>query len=84
MNNPAKIATSVAVVSLGAVSVVQWRSLIADMLERFPDIDPKIVKKAYRAFLMKALTGQLEDLSNLNDSMMDKLFLAEVTRLTSN
>lgn len=83
MNNPAKIAiASVAVVATVAAVAKTSHDYNQDLYERFPDVDRKIVRRAYRRMMTKAFTGQYEtDMQHWNDEVMDTLFRVEVFNL---
>lgn len=84
MNKPLSIAASVAVVALVGVSVVRLQNNVLEVQKRFPDIDPKIVEKAYYTMLRKSFSGQYDqDLREMDNRQMDQLFLLEVDRLSN-
>lgn len=76
--------TAIAILIVGAISAsvaAQLHKYHQDLYARFPAIDRKIVRKAYRRFLLKAYSGRTGDLQDLTDEQMDVLFLAEVQNL---
>ena len=76
MNNKQK-ATLCVLAVFGVAGVVQFKRYQKMVCTRFPEIDPKIARKAYRTMFMKAATNQYDTLPE-SDEDMDKLFLAEV------
>lgn len=82
MDNNTKTAIAVAVVAIAVVgATVQMKSLSNQVVERFPDIDPKVARKAYRKMMLKAAAGQYTDAELSDDAAMDKLFLVEAMKL---
>jgi hypothetical protein len=75
-----KIAIALAAVSVVTIISVRTRnSYINDLAERFPTIDKKILGKAYRNFMVDALTGRYgDDIDDATDEQMDALFLKYV------
>lgn len=74
MKKTALIATFL--VGCGVLGVAKtWMSYIKMLEERFPEIDPKVIRKAYRKFMMLAVTQKIA-VSDLNDEEMDKIFRA--------
>lgn len=51
------------------------------LTNRFPDLEPKLLRKAYVKFLLGSATWKYGDLSNLSDQQMDVLFLREYNAL---
>lgn len=63
-------------VGCGALGFAKtWMGYIKMLEERFPEIDPKVIRKAYRKFMMLAITQKIA-VSDLNDEEMDKIFRA--------
>lgn len=83
MDKNAKIGAVSAVAGFAAASAaVKFRSYHQDLYGRFPDVDRKIVRKAFRRMLLKALTGQYtDDLQSASDADMDVLFKVEMFNL---
>ena len=83
MDKNAKIgAVSAAVGFATATAAVKLHKYHQDLYGRFPDVDRKIVRKAYRRMLLKALTGgYTDDLQSASDADMDVLFKVEVFNL---
>lgn len=83
MNNPTKIAiASIAVVGTVAAVAKTSHDYNQDLYERFPDVDRKIVRQAYRRMMTKAITGHYQaDMQHWNDELMDTLFRVEVINL---
>ena len=48
------------------------------LMERFPDIDSKIVIKASRKMMFASLTGEYDDVDTTDESVMDEIFLNTV------
>lgn len=86
MNKNQKIlASAVLVVGLTVVvAVTKWQSWIQDIEGRFPEIDRKILRKAYRKFMTNSALGKYNDLDLdvYDDEQMDVLFMREVNKLT--
>lgn len=84
MNNTQKT-TIASVVVVGAIAAiaVQFHSYHQDLYGRFPELDRKIVRKAYRRMMLVALSGQLTDEQTANDDTMDRVFLDEVQKLVN-
>lgn len=73
-----KKAALIATVLVGAIvlgATKTWNDYIAQIEERFPDMDPQIIRKTYRKMMLKSITGKLA-VSDLTDEDMDKIFLA--------
>lgn len=82
MTKNQKIAAA-AVVSLTVVAAIQYKSLVTQVEARFPEIDKKIVRKAYRNMMMKSFAGGYATESMSSDQAMDAFFLTEVEKLTN-
>lgn len=62
---------------------VYWQKLHFDLYAAFPDIDRKIVRRAYNSLMWKSFAGKLpEDLQDYDDIQMMDLFLREVRLVT--
>lgn len=72
----ASIVTAIAVLGAG----LTLRSYHKDLYGRFPDIDRKVVRQAYRKFVARAAKGQI-DTDGLTDAEMDRLFLQEIAEI---
>lgn len=85
MNNNQKMiaATAIAIGALSVFSVIQLNTYVKQLQERFPEIDKKIVRKAYRNMLIAAFAQEYGDLDGLDVQLMEKLFLDEVQKLTT-
>jgi hypothetical protein len=53
------------------------------ILDRFPNLDPKVVKEAYKEFMKNAAVNKYGDMSNFSDEKMDRLFLDIVRKQTA-
>jgi hypothetical protein len=78
MNNTQKIAVVMTVTSL---AVVGYLSISKDvtlnrLYERYPDLDKKIAKRAYRKMLGDAITGKLNT-NNWSEEQFNDKFLNE-------
>lgn len=80
-----KMKIALAISAVGAVGIVfaaaQLQGLYSDMMNRFTEYDPKVVRKAYTNMLKKALTGQYGNVDFDNDAVMTALFRKEVMKL---
>lgn len=69
-------------VTILAARIAVFEVPVVSLIERFPQIDRKIVRKAYREVLTDAFTGKYNGINTDNDAEWDKLFLAKVKKLT--
>ncbi len=51
------------------------RVLHADLYQRFPDLDHKVIRRAYKQFLKNAADQKYGDMDSFTDYKMDQLFL---------
>lgn len=82
--NTVKIAATVIATAAVTAGVVHFdRMMVQDVAERFPMFDKKLMKKAYRKYLLNSLTGKYAhlDLDNYTDEQMDELFLDVVFKI---
>lgn len=79
-----KIILSVAVVVVTAFAVVAYEGPLHSLMERFPDVDPKITRKAHREMFKESFQGKYDwiDKTDATDDL-DRIFLAKVKILTS-
>lgn len=70
MNKTKLIAAVVLVGAAYAAYHLKHQSIIVD---RFPDIDPKVVRKAYKTMMKRALAGAYADMDD-SDETMDRIF----------
>jgi len=84
MNIITKIILSTVTVTIVAVTAmyVQYVGSTEALVERFPDIDPKIVRKLSKEMYMEALTGKYADIESTDDAL-DKIFLEKVQLLNA-
>lgn len=76
MNKNQKIAGSAGLVGfLAATTVVRFHQYNQDLYGRFPDLDRKIVRKAYRKMMLRALRGTYTDEQLETDESSDLVFL---------
>lgn len=78
--------TAATIIVVGGVTVVAAKTMNhyhQDIYNRFPELDRKIGRKAFRRFLWHSFTQQTGDLQDLTDEQMDVLFLEEVRKLTN-
>lgn len=76
-------AASAVVVTLAAVTTAAgFHAAHKDLYERFPEIDHKIVRKAYRRIMWNSLNQQYSDEMLADTNRMDALFLQTVQDLT--
>jgi hypothetical protein len=59
------------------------RVLHQDLYKRFPDLDHKVIRKAYKQFLKNAANQTYGDMDDFSDDKMDQLFLDIVREMTS-
>lgn len=59
------------------------RSLDREVQERFPNLDPVLVKKSFRAMLKSAVTGKLNKRDTSSDAAMDVIFLEHYDKIAS-
>ena len=58
---------------------IRYECLIRDLQNRFPYLDNKDIRKAYKRMLMKAARGEYpQEMLEYTDGQMDCLFLKEV------
>lgn len=67
------IAALIAIVAFVAFNVKHEQIIV----ERFPDLDPKIVRKVYRKVLRGAYAGKYPNVDFNDEEALDSLFLAE-------
>jgi hypothetical protein len=84
MNKNQKILASTAtVIGLTVVTAtIAWIGFINYLEARFPEIDHKIIRKAFRMMLTNASLGKYSDLDSSNEEQTEALFLVEVQKLT--
>lgn len=78
MNKNALIASAALVAGVAIVVVTKLNSYHKDLYARFPDLDRKVVRKAYRQFMKNATNDVYGDMSNFSEELMDSHFLAIV------
>jgi hypothetical protein len=61
---------------------VYWEVPIVALMEQFPDIDPKIVRKVHNEMFMETLTGKNGE-GRTDDAELDRIFLEKVQKLVS-
>lgn len=71
------------ITAIGAFATAAYYiSIDNDMKNRFPEIDPKIRRKAYRKFLSNSMNNVYGDMDDFDAAKMDQLFLEQVRILT--
>lgn len=75
MTNTQKIAASVVIVVAVTATAVKVHEYNTDLYGRFPELDRKVVRKAFRKMMAKSLRGELTDAQTANDDTMDATFL---------
>jgi hypothetical protein len=83
MNTKTRIAL-IAVVVLSSAAVlwhIQFEGSTDALCERFPDIDPSIVRKVHKEMVRETLAGEYNDIE-LNDENCDEIFRAKAMLLT--
>ena len=76
--NKTTLIASVAVIGAAYVAYVRIHANI--IVKRFPDLDPKIVRKAHSIMMKRAYAGAYADLVD-SDETMDAIFRAVVQEL---
>jgi hypothetical protein len=83
MNPKMKIA--LAITAVGAFGLtfaaIRLQSFYSQIVNRFTEYDPKVVRKAYTNMLKKAFAGQYGNVDFDNDAVMTALFRKEVMNL---
>ena len=80
MNKTALIAT---VVALAGAAYYKYHNIHENIIvDRFPDLDPTVVRKAYQTMLKRAYAGAYSYTDN-SEETMDKIFLAIVKEQTA-
>jgi Fe-S-cluster formation regulator IscX/YfhJ len=74
-----KIILSTTVIGAAVVSYVVHGFNNA-LIERFPTIDPKIVRKVHREIVMESLAGKYNNIET-TDEVFDKIFIEKVAKL---
>lgn len=85
MNKKQKIRICVAILA-GTIAVgviTMWKLNVRDIADRFPEIDTKIIPKAYRIVLKNAWLGKYNDVDTSTNEKWDVLMLKEIQKLTS-
>lgn len=81
MTNNRKFAATSIVTAFAVIgAALPIRRIHKDLYVRFPDVDRKIIRQAYRHFLVRIAKGQI-DVDGLDYDAMDKLLLEEVTEM---
>jgi hypothetical protein len=80
MNNTQKTVTvlAVAVVAVAGYSTLSKNATLDHLNERYPNLDQKVAKRAYRQILRDALSGKM-DFSNWSTEQFDDLFFTKYT-----
>lgn len=82
MSSTTKKIAVTAIVVVGLATWFYYEGTTQALMERFPTIDPKIVRKVHKKMLLDVLRGKYPDAST--DADYDVIFLKEiVTSLTS-
>jgi len=77
-----KIILSVtAVVVTAFAAYAAYEGPLQALIERHPDIDPKIVRKVHHEMFMEALRGKYNDIVT-DDDALDKILIEKVQLLT--
>lgn len=80
MNHKIKIALALVTAIAASGTIISVLGSEAALMDRFPDIDPKIVVKAHRKMFFAALRGEVAD--DPSDEGLDALFLEHVRQIT--
>lgn len=81
MNTRTKIAASIVTVGLSAAVVKTMHHYYQDIYTRFPELDRKVARKAFRKLLLKSAAQNYTDEQLSSYDNIDKLFLAEYDKL---
>lgn len=68
-----KTLLTASVVLMGAAYAAYHLKHQSIIVNRFPDIDPKVVRKAYKTMMKRALEGHYADMDD-SDETMDRIF----------
>lgn len=82
MTNTKIILSVTAVVVTAFVAYAAYEGPLQALIERHPDIDPKIVRKVHHEMFMEALRGEYNDFETTDD-VLDKILIEKVQKLTS-
>ena len=83
MNTTQKIAAATAAVTATSAGVgVLFHNYHQDIYSRFPEVDRKIARKAFRRMLLTSFSGLYTNDQLATDESMDQLFLQQVRDLT--
>lgn len=80
MNKNQKIAIAVTAAAVVG-TVVQTHVYINQIMDRFPELDRKVARKAFRIMMTRALTGQYENIDISTDEQNDVIFLGIVREI---
>jgi hypothetical protein len=74
-----KLAITAAILITGAAAVKLYLDVHAQIIvDRFPDLPEKEVRKAYSEIMISALRGELNDVDTDNEEQMDALLRQRV------
>lgn len=76
--NKTTLTASALVIGVAIVATYKWQTYLNDLAGRFPDLDRKVIRKAYRQFLKNAANDVYGPMQDFSDEKMDALFLAIV------
>lgn len=82
MNKPV-IAGIVVGVGVTVAAIAHWERYITDIQGRFPNLDRKVIRKAYRTFMKNATQGKYGPMENFSNEKMDQIFLDIVREQTA-
>lgn len=83
MNKTTTLTAATVLVGAAAISFARYRSLINDLTGRFPDLDRKVIRKAYSEFLKNAKDNAYGPMADFTDEKMDRIFLDIVQKQTA-
>jgi hypothetical protein len=83
MNNKSVVAGVVFGVGVAIAVTRTWQSYLDDLQKRFPDLDRKVLKKAYKQFMRNAAADKYGPMADFSDATMDALFLKIVHEQTT-
>jgi len=76
------ITATVILAGVTLIAVNRWQTYINDLSNRFPNLDRKVIRKAYKQFLKNAADDKYGPMSDFSDEKMDALFMEIVREQT--
>jgi hypothetical protein len=78
--NKKMIISAVLVSATALAALVSYEGSTSALIERFPNVDPKILRKAHKQMIKDALAQKLPDATS--DEDYDKIFLSLVEKMS--